>query len=478
MQQFVTIFIYRFRYLPTTPASTLCTNKNALEINTNRLHGSDEIYSNGSSWFNSPLPRVRLHSKNTYRESDSDSSESNCSALISDKHLKRIAGTTQFEPTNLANLSNVILEMKSRSKNNVTDVATVPSVINNINQSEQNKNDDISQPNSLVPSVNTFIAEPKQKPRHSPKPTIINTRGNMKKKFTDTNYNLAAPSNVHDNLCDGEIYVNCSDFTDEYQNLPFFTDNKYSPDDKEQYSPRVPSLYSSATYLSMGPVVKSTEEILLSETETYSAPLQKNLSVSCNVNMEFHCKNKKRSSSFSLSELATYRPKFSIPNFFTFGTKRKTVHLRGDVGCIFDDSEYQYIYELNPNTIRTNVKPFVRKRERVEPMPCYCHEDPNRYIKVIDLVTKKRKGVSTEEIYVDMTGIVYGVPNNSASEGDVTNIPSNEKDIEKMDDDNEDLVVKLFTENDKDNTDSEDKKNIPNVIMKKFSLLKQLFTPR
>lgn len=64
----------------------------------------------------------------------------------------------------------------------------------------------------------------------------------------------------------------------------------------------------------------------------------------------------------------------SIPNNFHYGFKSKQnpMHIRGVPGCIFENTDYQYIYELNPNAA-TNY-PFTKKKQTETNMPCFCKD--------------------------------------------------------------------------------------------------------
>ncbi|CAB3251632.1 unnamed protein product [Arctia plantaginis] len=88
--------------------------------------------------------------------------------------------------------------------------------------------------------------------------------------------------------------------------------------------------------------------------------------------------------------------------------KTDSFHLKGDVGCLYGSNEYLYIYEINPKTLRGNAHPFIRKKERASPMPCYCHEDPKKEEKMFQKNKPKQSSAgqlvfySCEDIYVPM----------------------------------------------------------------------------
>lgn len=88
--------------------------------------------------------------------------------------------------------------------------------------------------------------------------------------------------------------------------------------------------------------------------------------------------------------------------------KTDSFHLKGDVGCLYGSNEYLYIYEINPKTLRGNAHPFIRKKEKASPMPCYCHEDPKKEEKMFRKNKPKQSSgsqlvfYSCEDIYVPM----------------------------------------------------------------------------
>lgn len=87
--------------------------------------------------------------------------------------------------------------------------------------------------------------------------------------------------------------------------------------------------------------------------------------------------------------------------------KTDLVHTRGDLGCLYEPLDYSYIYELNPRTYRGNYHPFIKTKQKAKPMPCYCHEDPEREAKVQRKLNGQLGGsqlvyYSCEDIYVSM----------------------------------------------------------------------------
>lgn len=90
--------------------------------------------------------------------------------------------------------------------------------------------------------------------------------------------------------------------------------------------------------------------------------------------------------------------------------KTDLVHLRGAFGCIYESLDYSYIYELNPLASSGKGQPFTKTKQEIKPMPCYCHEDPDREKKVQRKIIDRARQMggsqntyfSCEEIYVTM----------------------------------------------------------------------------
>lgn len=89
--------------------------------------------------------------------------------------------------------------------------------------------------------------------------------------------------------------------------------------------------------------------------------------------------------------------------------KTDLVHLRGDIGCVYESTDYSYIYEINP--FHGHGQPFTKTKHKAKPMPCYCHEDPEREMKVRRKINACRTRpiggsqniyYSCEDIYVSM----------------------------------------------------------------------------
>ncbi|CAH1634785.1 unnamed protein product [Spodoptera littoralis] len=161
--------------------------------------------------------------------------------------------------------------------------------------------------------------------------------------------------------------------------------------------------------------------------------------------------------------------------------KTDLVHLRGDIGCIYEPPEYLYIYEINPQTYRGNVHPFTKKKQKAKPMPCYCHEDPDREEKIRERINRARHSDgsqllyhSCQDIYVAMKSKegIYSSLNDLSTDRD---IGSNERiDV------NDASVVQRYDNNENNESNeniesNQDQTRVTGILKKKMTHFKQLF---
>lgn len=52
-------------------------------------------------------------------------------------------------------------------------------------------------------------------------------------------------------------------------------------------------------------------------------------------------------------------------------------HNRGDIGCIYENSQSYKHYDLNMETLRSHAYPFTKNKEQFERLPCFCNEYPD-----------------------------------------------------------------------------------------------------
>lgn len=100
--------------------------------------------------------------------------------------------------------------------------------------------------------------------------------------------------------------------------------------------------------------------------------------------------------------------KLSVPEFYKFGEKSTNMHMRGVAGCLHEQYDYLYFYELNPRALHENVHPFNRKKEKAVRMPCYCRDlskfnrdiDASQYLSCEDMADKEDAVYcSVDEVY-------------------------------------------------------------------------------
>lgn len=185
------------------------------------------------------------------------------------------------------------------------------------------------------------------------------------------------------------------------------------------------------------------------------------------VNLKSDVKNRCKGSSYNYTRVK------SIPEGFHFGLNCKpySMHIRGVSGCLFEEIDYKYVYELNPTAIQNNEYPFTKKRQKESDMPCYC-KDLSNY-KDYDVVKSQNLYYSCEKVCPEKEDSEYTYV------GDLKN-PSKFYKVKGAVGNN--MVLKRInnTESALDDTstehpDSSDKKPT-GMIKKKINQIKQLVT--
>lgn len=189
----------------------------------------------------------------------------------------------------------------------------------------------------------------------------------------------------------GNIYENLS------QNLP---------DDEKVKSESKQNSIITTDYISMNGKQKFNPPTEITYTDydknkTYDVPVE---------NLKTLCEMSETDNTLGYIQMVNkdHHKRMSNPDISTCQSKTDLVHLRGDMNCIYGSLDYLYIYELNPGTLRGNVHPFTRTKHKANPMPCYCHEDPDREKKIQKRIKGRGLGgsqlvyYSCEDIYEPM----------------------------------------------------------------------------
>lgn len=149
----------------------------------------------------------------------------------------------------------------------------------------------------------------------------------------------------------------------------------------------------------------------------------------------------------------------SIPNCFMIGEKPKSMHERGVSGCIFES--YDYLYELNPRTVRENVHPFIKKKEKATPIQCVCRD-------LRKLKKKVKPGIDNSQM------LYYSCENMAEDEAHYDSVEIELFDVPGPDD-------SVFTPHDDSNGTSTEqavgghlKRKLTGIFQKKVTQIKQL----
>lgn len=164
------------------------------------------------------------------------------------------------------------------------------------------------------------------------------------------------------------------------------------------------------------------------------------------------------------------RINWSNRNRYSSKPNTESCHIKGDEGCIFARMDSMYIYSINPDCETGNAPPFLRTKEKTDPLPCFCPKNA--------WGTQKEKEIffSCEDIYVNVCSM------NECSGGiiDANHVDDpifrDILDSTRVDDDNDNVsyIIEKF-ENVDDNDDT-DNKSSSSLFRKKIQQLKGFLT--
>ncbi|KAJ8728653.1 hypothetical protein PYW07_006349 [Mythimna separata] len=139
--------------------------------------------------------------------------------------------------------------------------------------------------------------------------------------------------------------------------------------------------------------------------------------------------------------------------------KTDLVHIRGDIGCIYEATDYSYIYAVHPGAC--HGKPFTKTKEKANPQPCYCHEDPEREAKIQKKLNSRFCPVGgSQNVYYSCEDIYVSMTKNKET------VVENEEKLFKFDGSD-------FNQTDQEKSATMDTKS-SSVLKKKLTLIKQL----
>ncbi|KAJ8720955.1 hypothetical protein PYW08_006420 [Mythimna loreyi] len=163
--------------------------------------------------------------------------------------------------------------------------------------------------------------------------------------------------------------------------------------------------------------------------------------------------------------------------------KTDLVHLRGNIGCIYEPTDYSYIYEIHPGAC--HGKPFTKTKQKAEPQPCYCHEDPDREAKIQrKLTTASRPIGGSQNIYFSCEDMYVAMKNKEGIYSSLNNVRYDYVSINK-DENKEETCLEDetkfykfdgsdFNQSNEEKSSTLDAKSV-SIVKKKLMLMKQLF---
>lgn len=157
-------------------------------------------------------------------------------------------------------------------------------------------------------------------------------------------------------------------------------------------------------------------------------------------------------------------------NLRSYKPNTESCHIKGDEGCIYGRMDPKYIYSINPDCVTGNAPPFVRTKEKTDPLPCFCPKNAWG----TQRVAEKELFFSCEDIYVNVCSL------NECSGGTIGADNADDPifrdivDSTRVDDDTVSYVIEKF-ENDAEDSDT-DSRSSASLIRKKLQQLKRLVT--
>lgn len=178
----------------------------------------------------------------------------------------------------------------------------------------------------------------------------------------------------------------------------------------------------------------------------------------------------------SMDAKSTMNKRQSFPHTRRLRGKCDGVHLIGAEGCIFNSEDYVYTYVLKQEVGKDDLSPFIKKKIRMDQMPCFCHEEKGSEV-----------FYSCEDIYalIDKNVIYKSISDLSPVKCDETeaNIPLKKDPHAEFEYDLVDKEYEPFKKESKASTSSEEPsrgpiltKRFSKIIRKKIEQAKQLMT--
>lgn len=168
----------------------------------------------------------------------------------------------------------------------------------------------------------------------------------------------------------------------------------------------------------------------------------------------------KRIDQWSNRKLCNYKP------------NTESCHIKGDEGCIYSRMDSMYIYSINPNCVTGNAPPFLRTKEKTDPLPCFCPKNAWG----TQRVTEKEVFFSCEDIYVNVCSMLECTGGTKDTTVDNTGDPifRDIVDSTRVDDDSVSYVIEKFRNDDKDS--DTDSISSGTLFRKKLQQLKRFLT--
>lgn len=146
-------------------------------------------------------------------------------------------------------------------------------------------------------------------------------------------------------------------------------------------------------------------------------------------------------------------------------------HMKGDRGCYYERMDSTYIYSINPHCETGNAPPFLKTKEKTDPLPCFCPKNGRGTQRQAD----KEIFFSCEDIYVNVCSKIECSAGGTIDADNADDpIFRDIVDSTLVEDDNISCYIEKF-HNDNEDTDS-DSRSSDSLFRKKILQLKRFLT--
>lgn len=182
--------------------------------------------------------------------------------------------------------------------------------------------------------------------------------------------------------------------------------------------------------------------------------------------------NKLNMSTYATMHAVKKIDNWSKRNLRIYKPNTESCHIKGDEGCIYGRMDPMYIYSINPDCVTGNAPPFLRTKEKTDPLPCFCPKNAWG----TQRLAEKEVFFSCEDIYVNVCSMIEcsRVSNDTIVDNTDDPIFRDIVDSTRVDDDDVSYIIEKF-ENEDEGSDT-DSRSSDSLFRKKILQLKRFLT--